>query len=108
MVTGQSDDGFETDDLKRFGGRFAHLAVAAFGNTVLVAGGYRGNMLDDLIAFMVPLAIAKNEVCLNSLDGAVRCTKDLFKIISQSLGEPKCRKSKNYLKRALAVVDSST
>ena len=43
-------------------GRFSHVAVPAFGNTLLIVGGYRGNALGDLGAYTVPLAIAKSLV----------------------------------------------
>ena len=43
-------------------GRFSHAAAAAFGDTLLVVGGYRGNMLGDVIAFKVPTSIATNKV----------------------------------------------
>jgi len=43
-------------------GRFSHVAVPAFGNTLLVVGGYRGNVLGDLLAFMVPQVVARNQV----------------------------------------------
>lgn len=45
-------------------GRFSHVAVPAFGNTILITGGYKGSVLGDLIAYTVPLAIAQNEVSL--------------------------------------------
>ena len=43
-------------------GRFSHVAVPAFGNSLLVVGGYRGNVLGDLLAFTVPQAVARNQV----------------------------------------------
>jgi hypothetical protein len=33
--------------------------VAAFNNSLIVAGGYRGTVLDDLIATTVPISIAR-------------------------------------------------
>ncbi len=43
-------------------GRFSHVAVAAFGNTLLISGGYKGSMLGDLVAYTVPTAVARNKV----------------------------------------------
>ena len=43
-------------------GRYSHAAATAFGDTLLVVGGYRGNMLGDVIAFKVPTSIATNKV----------------------------------------------
>jgi len=56
-------------------GRYGHVAVAAFGNTVLIAGGYRGSVLNDLVAYTVPLGIAKSLVsrCKYSLEIHVEC-----------------------------------
>ena len=45
-----------------FGGRFSHAADIAFGDTIIIVGGNRGNMLGDIIAFKVPTSIATNEV----------------------------------------------
>ena len=46
-------------------GRFSHVAVLAYGNTLLISGGYCGSVLGDLIAYTVPLGIAKNWVSMN-------------------------------------------
>ena len=50
----------ESSDLRK--GRFSHVAVPAFGNLLLVVGGYRGNVLGDLLAVTVPQAVARNQV----------------------------------------------
>ncbi len=43
-------------------GRFSHVADVAYENTLLIVGGYRGNVLGDMIAYTVPKAISKNWV----------------------------------------------
>ena len=43
-------------------GRFSQVAVAAFGNTLLVSGGYKGSVLGDLMAYTVLTPFAKNKV----------------------------------------------
>lgn len=40
------------------GGRFGHSAAVAHGNILLIAGGYAGHVLGDLIAYKVPKMIA--------------------------------------------------
>ncbi|XP_076454870.1 multiple epidermal growth factor-like domains protein 8 [Babylonia areolata] len=39
-------------------GRFGHVAAVARGNLMLVVGGYSGQVLDDLMVYKVPSAIA--------------------------------------------------
>jgi hypothetical protein len=43
-------------------GRFGHAAVVARGNLMLVVGGYSGQVLDDLILYRVPSAVATQQV----------------------------------------------
>lgn len=43
-------------------GRFGHSAVAVNGNVMFIIGGYSGQVLGDLIAYKVPLAVAGFEV----------------------------------------------
>ena len=43
-------------------GRFSQVAVAAYGNILLVSGGYKGSVLADLMAYTVMLPLAKNKV----------------------------------------------
>ena len=45
-------------------GRFSHVADVAFDNTLIIVGGYRGNVLGDMISYTVPKAVAKNWVSL--------------------------------------------
>ncbi len=51
-----------TTDSQQGKGRFSHVADVAFDNTLLVVGGYRGNVLGDVIAYTVPKAVSKNWV----------------------------------------------
>ena len=48
-------------------GRYSTVAVAAFGNVLLITGGYRGNVLGDLLAYTVPKSVARNKVILEHL-----------------------------------------
>ncbi|CAH1785464.1 unnamed protein product [Owenia fusiformis] len=43
------------------GGRYSHVASVAFGNTLLISGGYQGTALGDLIAYKVPPSMARNQ-----------------------------------------------
>ena len=43
-------------------GRFGHVATVARGNLMLVVGGYSGQVLDDLLVYKVPSAIAPPRV----------------------------------------------
>ena len=43
-------------------GRFGHIAGVAYGNILLIAGGYSGQVLGDLIAFKVPAAVSPHQV----------------------------------------------
>ena len=38
--------------------RFGHVSVVVSGNIMVSVGGYRGNVLGDLIAYKVPPAVA--------------------------------------------------
>ncbi|XP_023931409.1 multiple epidermal growth factor-like domains protein 8 isoform X3 [Lingula anatina] len=42
-------------------GRFSHSSVVAFGDTLIILGGYRGTVLSDLIAYKVPPSVAVNQ-----------------------------------------------
>ena len=46
-------------------GRYSHVADVAYGNIILVAGGYRGNVLDDLLAYGVPVSVSRNTVSVD-------------------------------------------
>ena len=43
-------------------GRFSHASAMMRGNTLLIVGGYRGKMMSDLMAYTVPVSIAKAQV----------------------------------------------
>lgn len=43
-------------------GRFGHVAASAYGNILLIAGGYSGYMLGDLIAYKFPPTVAPPKV----------------------------------------------
>lgn len=43
-------------------GRFGHSAAVAYGNILLIAGGYAGRVLGDLVAYKVPSLIASSHV----------------------------------------------
>ena len=45
-------------------GRVSHVAVAAYGNILLVAGGYTGYVRGDLIAFKFPPYVAPPTVSI--------------------------------------------
>ena len=49
-------------DSKRPYGRVSHVAVAAYGNILLVAGGFSGYVRGDLIAFKFPSYVAPPQV----------------------------------------------
>ena len=49
-------------DIKRPYGRFSHVAVAAYGNLLVVAGGFSGYVRGDLIAFKFPSFVAPPQV----------------------------------------------
>ena len=55
------DSSLEEEE-ERVKGRFSHVADVAFDNTLLIVGGYRGNVLGDMIAYTVPTTVAKNWV----------------------------------------------
>ena len=48
--------------MEAMNGRYGHIALPAFGNTLLVHGGYRGNVLKDFIAYTTSVNIAKSPV----------------------------------------------
>ncbi|XP_041369444.1 multiple epidermal growth factor-like domains protein 8 [Gigantopelta aegis] len=67
-------------------GRFGHIAGVAYGNIVLIAGGYSGQVRGDLIAFKVPAAVSPHQ---SSID------QDLDHCLSYStkddcLKDPEC------------------
>ena len=43
------------------------VVAAAFGNTLLISGGYRGNVLGDLVAYRVPVSVARPQVLCNTV-----------------------------------------
>ena len=45
-------------------GRVSHVAAAAYGNILLVAGGYSGYVRDDLVAFKFPQFVAPPTVSI--------------------------------------------
>ena len=58
-------------DNKRPHGRVSHVAVAAYGNLLLVAGGFSGYVRGDLMAFKFPSYVAPPQV--GNLVAACHC-----------------------------------
>ena len=76
----------ESDSFKP-AGRIGHVAVIAHGNVLLVHGGYNGIVLNDLLAYKVPLFANKNipYVCSLYLQ-ATTCDRDQRCVWSFILG----------------------
>ncbi|GFS15989.1 multiple epidermal growth factor-like domains protein 8 [Elysia marginata] len=76
-------------------GRFGHSAVVTNGNIMFIIGGYSGQVLDDLLAYKVPDAIADfecaqgSELCLP--ETATSSSQDRDHCESYALRQPACQ-----------------
>ncbi|XP_067662212.1 multiple epidermal growth factor-like domains protein 8 [Haliotis asinina] len=80
--------GLSTATLPRTG-RFGHIAVAAYGDVMLLAGGYSGKVHGDLLAYKVPIAVAHHQ----TFTGVKNTTFDHCEDYMTSdlcVGDPEC------------------
>lgn len=67
-------------------GVFAHAATVRNGNTLLIVGGYHGNVNADLLAYTLPeMLVVKNE---STFDPEAICPKHVT--VSECLSDPEC------------------
>lgn len=67
-------------------GVFAHAATVRNGNTLLIVGGYHGNVNADLLAYTLPeMLVVKNE---STFDPEAVCPKHAG--VSECLSDPEC------------------
>ncbi|XP_074654134.1 multiple epidermal growth factor-like domains protein 8 [Tubulanus polymorphus] len=69
------------------GGRFGHSAVVAYGNTLLITGGYRGNVFGDLVSFTVPPSIALHQNDIRVGEPVNQCSQYYAGVC---LNDPEC------------------